>query len=395
MTAKTSEELRKRCLCAATKVVVKVGTNVLASPGKGLDQKRIDSLSEQIARLIQEGRQVVLVSSGAIGAGVAEIGLAGRPKLLPQLQAAASVGQSKLMACYNASLSRFGLHAGQILLTREDLDSRDRYLNASNTISALFEMKCVPVINENDTISTDEIRFGDNDLLAALVTHLIQADLLVLLTSVPGLGTREPVPAAVRCVHEGLRFGRENLAVADVVDKVDDEVVALASGEISPSGMGGMESKLQAARIATEAGEAALIADGTCPDILLRIMRGERVGTLFVPGAKRMRSYKRWLRFTSRPKGAIVVDEGARKALCEKGKSLLPSGITGVEGEFGPGDLVRIKGPDGREFARGLSNYSSAETARIKGLKTSQIEAALGCKYYDEVVHRDNMALLE
>jgi len=390
----TSEQLRKAHVCPAAKIVVKVGTNVLAAAGESLDEERMDALSEQIARLVAGGRQVVLVSSGAIGAGMAELAISRRPTLLPQLQAAASVGQGKLVSRYDAAFSRHGLHAGQILLTRNDLDARDRYLNASNTIHALFEMGCVPVINENDTISTDEIRFGDNDLLAALVTHQIQADLLVLLTCVPGLGVAEPCPEAVLCVHEGLRWGKEGLAVADVVERVDEEVAALASAETSPGGMGGMASKLEAARIATEAGEAAVIADGTEDGVLSRLMAGERVGTLFVPSARRLRSRKRWIRFTSRPRGSVLVDEGARKALCEKGKSLLPSGVTGVEGEFAPGDVVRIKGPDGEEFARGLCNYSSEDVARIKGLKTSAIEAALGHKYYDEVVHRDNLALI-
>ena len=352
MTAQTSDEIRKRHVCPASKIVVKVGTNVLAAPGKSLDEARIESLSEQIAQLVDGGRQVVLVTSGAIGAGMAELGIQKRPTLLPQLQAAASVGQGKLVSHYDAALRKHGLHAGQILLTREDLDSRERYLNASNTIHALFEMRCVPVINENDTISTDEIRFGDNDLLAALVTHLVQADLLVLLTCVPGVCAQEPCPRAVRYVHEGLTWGRDELAVLDVVDKVDKEVSALASGERSPGGLGGMESKLEAARIATEAGEAAVIADGTSQGILPRLIGGERVGTLFLPAAKRLRSRKRWIRFSSRPRGSVVVDEGAQVALREKGKSLLPSGVTGVEGEFEPGDVVRVKGPDGKEFAR-------------------------------------------
>ena len=390
----TSEQLRARYVCSARRIVVKVGTNVLASPGMSLNEERVASISEQIVRLVKGGRQVALVSSGAIGAGMADLGMKQRPQTLPELQASASVGQGRLVSGYEAGFHRHGLHAGQILLTRDDFDSRERYLNASNTMRALFDLGCVPVINENDTISTDEIRFGDNDLLAAYVTHLIRAELLILLTSVPGLYVGEPRPAAVRSVHESLvpRDGR--LVVADVVEKVDDEVGRLAYGETTPGGTGGMESKLEAARMATEAGEAALMADGTAKDVLLDIMAGEKVGTLFLPARKRLRSRKRWLRFTSRPRGAVVVDDGARRALCEKGKSLLPIGITAVDGEFAPGDAVRIVGCDGEEFARGLTNYSSAEVEKIKGLRTGQIEATLGHKFYDEVVHRDNLALL-
>jgi glutamate 5-kinase len=313
---------------------------------------------------------------------------------LPELQASASVGQSRLVSRYARSFHQHGFHAGQILLTREDFDDRGRYLNAKNTIRALFDFGCVPVINENDTISTDEIRFGDNDLLAALLTHLIRAELLILLTSVPGLCAAKPYPESVRAVHRG--GGVEGLRgeVVDVVERVDREVLSLASGATSPSGTGGMESKLEAVRIATEAGEAALMADGREEDVLLRIMRGEKVGTLFLPAGERLGSRKRWIRFTSRPRGTIVVDEGARRALRERGKSLLPSGITAVEGRFEAGDVVRVAGPDGREFARGLTNYDSHEVLKIKGLNTARIEEALGHKYYDEVVHRDNMALV-
>ncbi len=390
-----TQQLRERYVCSARRIVVKVGTSVLASAGMPLNVERVASLSDQVARLVRGGRQVVLVSSGAIGAGMAELAMAERPRTLPELQAAASVGQGRLMSCYESSFSTHGLHAGQILLTREDFESRQRYLNASNTIRALFDLGCVPVINENDTVSTDEIRFGDNDLLAALVTHLIRAELLVLLTSVPGLYAEEPYPGAVCSVHQPAAQTGAKGAVVDIVDRVDEGILGLATGEKSAGGTGGMTSKLLAAQIATEAGEAALVADGTQDGILIRIMAGERVGTLFLPASKRLRSRKRWIRFTRRPGGTVVVDEGARRALKEAGKSLLPSGVVAVEGRFEAGDIVRIKGPDGAEFARGLSNYSSADIVRIKGLKTVQIEAVLGHKYYDEIVHRDNLALTD
>ena len=374
-------ELRRKHVVGAHRVVVKVGTNVLSDHGGALDDSRLGSIAEQVAQLVEDGRQVVLVSSGAIGCGMSELGIERRPGTLPMLQAIASVGQGKLVARYEHHLRRRGLHAAQILLTREDFDSRERYLNASNTIHALLELPCVPVINENDTVSTDEIKFGDNDMLAALVTHLIRAELLVLLTSVPGLYEKPPGPG---------RAGR----LLEVVSGVDDDVTALVYDEMAPGGTGGMASKVEAARIATEAGEAAVIADGRDPDVLRKLFAGEPVGTLFLPVAGRLRSRKRWIRFTRRPRGTVQVDEGARQAVAGRGKSLLASGITGVEGDFKPGDVVRITGPDGREFARGLANYSGREVALIMGRRSSAIEEILGRRDYDEVVHRDNLALL-
>lgn len=373
-------ELRQEYVSSARRVVVKLGTNILTGADRCLDTGRIGSLTEQIARLCEDGREVAVVSSGAIGAGRADLAMKRRPRTLPYLQAAASVGQGRLMAEYDAHFQKHGLHAAQILLTREDFESRQRYLNASNTIHALFSLSCVPVINENDTISTDEIRFGDNDYLAAFVTHLIRAELLVLLTSVPGLYGRKPADG-----------GRP--AVLSVVEEVSDEIKELAYAEQAPGGMGGMRSKLDAAAIATEAGEAAVIADGRREGVIQSIMAGEDVGTLFLPTSRRLSSYKRWIRFTSRPRGSITVDRGARDAVRNRGKSLLPSGITAVEGDFGPGDVVRLKGPDGGEFARGLSNYASDEIHKIRGLHSAEIEKVLGYKYYDEVVHRDNLAL--
>ena len=375
------ERFRQDHVCAARRLVVKVGTNLLAAPGSPLDEARLASIVDQIAALVRDGRQVALVTSGAIGCGMAELGMKSRPQTLPLSQAAASVGQGVLMAHYERHFRRHGLHAAQILLTHEDFDSRERYLNASNTIHALFELPCVPVVNENDTIGTAEIRFGDNDRLAALLTHLIRAELLVLLTSVPGLYAEPPGQGGP---------GR----VLDVVERVDEAVERLVYEEKTPLGLGGMKSKLDAARIATEAGEAAVIADGRQPDVILRLMAGEPVGTLFLPSGGRLSSYKRWLRFTSRPRGSLRVDAGARAALERRGKSLLPSGILAVEGQFERGDVVRINGPDGEEFARGLSNYSHGEVERIKGRRTGEVEGILGCKPYDEVVHRDNLALL-
>lgn len=378
--AKDTRALREQHVCGAHRVVIKVGTNILTSTDRPIDTHRIAALADEIAWLTEQGVEVALVSSGSIGAGRAELKMKNRPRTLPYLQATASVGQGKLIAEYDNHLRTHDLHAAQILLTRADFDSRDRYLNASNTIRALFSLSCVPVINENDTISTDEIKFGDNDYLAAFVTHLIRADLLILLTSVPGLYDGKPVEGEPPAVHS-------------VVEEVNDKVQELAYAEQTEDGMGGMRSKLDAVRIATEAGEAAVIADGRQEGIIGRIIAGEDVGTLFLPASDRLSSYKRWIRFTSRPRGSVSVDEGARNAVKNRGKSLLPSGITDVEGKFKHGDVIRLKGPDGREFARGLSNYSSDEVSQIKGLHSNEINGVLGYKYYDEIVHRDNLAI--
>jgi glutamate 5-kinase len=368
-------------VCAARRVVVKVGTNVLAAPGKPLDAERVHAIAEQMAWLKETGRQVVLVSSGAIGCGMSALEIGARPEQLPLLQAIASVGQGKLIARYERQFRRHGLHAAQVLLTREDVDDRRRYLNACNTIHELMDMPCVPVINENDTISTEEICLGDNDALAALVTNMIRARLLVLLTSVPGLYSEPPAEGVTPEVLRRVEYG-------------DDGVHGLVYDEKTAGGTGGMASKLEAARMATSAGEAAVIADGRDPEVLRKLFAGQDVGTLFLPASTRLKSYKRWLGMTARPCGAVVVDRGAQSALMEGGKSLLPSGITAVRGEFQQGDVVAVEGPQGVEVARGLANYSSRDIERIKGARTSEVESILGRKDYDEVIHRDNMAVV-
>jgi glutamate 5-kinase len=268
-------------------------------------------------------------------------------------------------------------------LTREDFEDRTRYLNARNTIWALLRLGAVPVINENDTISVEEITFSDNDLLSAFVTNLLRADALILLSVVDGV---------FRVTGEGATGKPE---VVDVVAHVNDDTKALSTGEVSSRGKGGMDSKLEAARIATHAGEAAVVANGKVDDILLRIMRGEKVGTLFLPVQEKMASRKRWIGLTTQPRGFIHVDAGAAEALLKKGRSLLASGIRMVEGQFEKGDVVGVVDAGGNEIARGLANYSSDEVARIKGLKTSAIAKVLGEKPYDEVIHRDNLVLLE
>lgn len=376
-----SEDIRKEIISMVKKIVVKVGTAVLTDKAGFLDRNQIAALSRQVAELRIRGYDVVIVSSGAIGAGIGELGLRVRPKTLPELQAAAAVGQGKLIAAYDECFKKQGYHAGQILLTREDFEDRKRYLNASNTIYTLFNLKIIPVINENDTISIDEIAFGDNDTLSALVTNLLRADLLIMLSSVDGLYAEPPSTG-------------KGAKIVPVVDSVTDEIKRLAFSDKTERGVGGMETKLRAAAIATNSGEAVIIANGREHDVLLKIMQGNTIGTLFLPAKQKLTSRKRWIGFSIRPKGRIFVDKGAAEALTKKGKSLLASGITTFEGDFEKGDVVSILDQDGVEFARGLINYPSNEVKKIAGLSTQTISKTLGSKPYDEVIHRDNMVLI-
>ncbi|MBX6316489.1 MAG: glutamate 5-kinase, partial [Isosphaeraceae bacterium] len=321
-----------------------------------------------------------LVSSGAVGAGVGQLGLKRRPDHLPQLQAAAAVGQAFLIRAYDEGFRRHGRHAAQLLLTHEDFDGRIRYLNMRNTLSALFEFNAVPVINENDTISVDEIKFGDNDRLAALVANLLQAPLLVLLSVVDGLCRIDPETGALG-------------EVVPLVLDLDEETFGLAHSRKSTLGTGGMRSKLQAARLVTQAGGSVIIASGTEPEPLTRLLAGEPVGTLFLAKGRTQRARPLWIGLTARPKGHFVVDAGARIALESGRKSLLPIGIVEIIGEFDRGDVVGIRDPEGHEFARGLTNYGTAEARQIRGLRTEQIRQVLGSAPYDEVIHRDNLVL--
>jgi glutamate 5-kinase len=376
MTADRADTVRR-----ADPVVVKVGTNVLADPAGAMDRGRIRALADQLARLRAGGRRVALVSSGAIGAGVGRLGLGRRPVDLPHLQACAAIGQCALMQAYQEALAPHGVHAAQILLTAGDFDNRVRYLNARHTILTLFEYGCLPVINENDTVSVAEIKFGDNDHLAAMVANLLQAPLLVLLTNVNGLFTGDP---------------REDPAarLVPTVPHIDRSVTDMAAATKSTLGTGGMRSKLRAARLATSAGGAVVMANGSIDGVLDRVFAGEEVGTLFLPHGQGLSARRRWLGLTARPKGAFRLDAGARTAVERDGRSLLPVGVVEVTGMFGKGDVVSLCDTDGVEFARGLTNYSSADADRIRGLATDQIARAVGKVPYVEMVHRDNLAVV-
>jgi len=373
--------LRQEIAALADTVVVKVGTRVLTDAAGKLDRETVASLAEQVAELVDLGRKVVVVSSGAVGAGLGKLGLPRRPTDIGKLQAVAAVGQSHLMQAYEQALSAHGRHAGQVLLTADGLDNRARYLNARNTILELLAFGAVPIINENDTTSVEELQlsFGDNDRLAAIVTNLIRAPLLILLSDVEGLFDRDPAdPAAQRIA---------------TVSRIDEKILALALDNTSGLSKGGMASKLAAARIATTAGEAVIIASGRRPGVLGALLRGEPLGTLFLPEGLSVRSRKRWIGFAAQSRGTIVIDEGACRAIAQRGSSLLAIGVVGVEGEFSKGDLVSLSNREGIEYARGLSNYSADEVRRIRGLKTGQIAAALGHCPYREVIHRDNMTV--
>ncbi|TWT36047.1 Glutamate 5-kinase [Posidoniimonas corsicana] len=379
------DAVRNEIAAIADMVVVKVGTRTLTGPDGALDLGQIKSIADQIARLRADGRKVVLVSSGAVGAGIGRLGLTERPTDLAQLQAAAAVGQSCLIECYNQALEPHGLHAAQVLLTADDMHDRRRYLNARNTLRALFDYGAVPIVNENDTVRVEELRrsMGDNDRLAALVTNLIRAPLMVLLTDVEGLYDGDP--------------SVEGSKVIPIVRELDKTVMGLA-GESNHAGVrlstGGMSSKLKAVKISTEAGENVVIANGRRPNVLPDILAGESIGTLFIANGASVRDRKRWIGWSVHPEGKLRLDAGAEHAIAEEGGSLLAVGITAVEGEFDKGDVVSLVGPNGEEFARGQTNYSSKDVRQVAGEPTERFSEILGKWSYYEVVHRDNLTLL-
>ena len=371
----------RRALPKVKRLVVKVGSGLISAPGQGLLPDRIGALADELAALAKDGREVVVVSSGAIASGMARLGLTQRPRSIPEKQAAAAVGQSALMWHYEQAFARHGIRVAQVLVTQEDISARPRYLNARNTLQVLLRFRVVPVVNENDTVAVEEIKVGDNDNLAALVAHLVDADLLVILTDVDGLYTGDP-----RVDPEARRL--------ETVDAVTEEIERLvwdADGQVS---VGGMSTKLEAARKVTSSGIPMVIASGRVPGTLRRVLRGEPLGTYFVPRGDRLAGRKRWIAFAVPPQGRLTVDAGARSALVERGKSLLPSGVVEVEGEFHAGEVVSLSAADGKEFARGLTNYDAAELRKIQGAKTKDIEERLGYKSFDEVIHRDNLVLL-
>lgn len=373
-----SDPRRQALIDSARTVVIKVGTSVLSNDDDSLDVARIASLCEQIHRIRRTNRRVVVVTSGAVGAGMGLLGLRERPKDLPHLQAAAAVGQAHLMRLYNDCLQAHSCRAAQLLLTGNDFRSRERYLNVRNTLQTLFEYPVIPIINENDTVSISEIQFGDNDQLASMVNNLLDDTLLVILSVIDGLYDGAP--------------GAPGSKVIPLVENWDG-VPGLATDDRSRRGTGGMHTKLKAVRRVTEVGESVIIANGRDSQILDRILAGEEVGTLFVGERTRLPAWKRWLGYTMQPRASLRVDAGARKALVEKGSSLLPIGVTAVEGDFDVWALVSLIDPDGHEFARGLASCDSRTVQSIRGRRSADIEAQLGSLAPEEVIHRDNLVV--
>jgi len=366
---------------SATRFVVKVGSSLVTNRGEGLDIVAIAQWARQIARLRASGKQVVLVSSGAIAEGMQRLGWKARPHHMHQLQAAAAVGQMGMIQVYETCFREHGLHTAQVLLTHADLADRQRYLNARSTLFTLLELGVIPIINENDTVVTDEIKFGDNDTLGALVTNLVEADCLVILTDQAGLFTADPRkdPAAT-LIREA--------------DAGDAALEAMAGSAGSTIGKGGMLTKIIAAKRAARSGANTFIASGHEPDVLLRLAEGERIGTRLAAATTPLAARKQWLADHVQVAGRLTVDAGAARALRAGGKSLLPIGVKAVDGEFERGAVVACLDPDGVEIARGLVNYSAQESRRIAGRPSSDIEAALGYVDEPELIHRDNLVLL-
>jgi len=358
--------MRSELLNHASRIVVKLGTGVLTDSRKQPDPAQLEQLVAQIAEQRNSGKEIVLVTSGAVGAGMGVLGHERRPSGLAELQACAAVGQTRLMAIYEELFSHHNLHVAQVLLTHDDLEHHERHLNARNTLVTLLARGVVPIINENDVISFTEIKFGDNDTLSALVASLLPADLLVILTTVDG-------------VIEN--FGRANPRTLSVVERIDAVVEKLAGGTDSATAVGGMASKIQAAKIAVRSGIPLVIASGRKKKVLARVLAGEDEGTLFVPQPTKLKGRKRWIAFFHHPKGALFVDAGAKKALRENGKSLLPPGVSRCEGEFAAGDVVRICDLDGTEFARGIAKFGAEE---VRARKLARVE----------LVHRDDLVIL-
>lgn len=372
--------VRQEVFQACKTVIVKIGTNVLTTDNDRLDLQRIQCIADQIHRIQETGRRVVLVSSGAVGSGIGILGLNRRPESLPELQAAAAIGQPSLMRTWDDALMRTGHRTAQLLLTGNDFRNRQRYLNVRNTIRTLFDFNVVPIVNENDTVSVKEIAVGDNDQLASMLTTLLPDPLLVILSGIAGLYDGPP--------------SNPSSKVVPLVEKPDESLLSLVAAEQSSRGRGGMGSKLRAILAATGMGETVILASGRSDTVLDDIRQGHATGTLFLAKGESVPAWKRWIGFGAPPAGTLILDEGATKAVKTSGRSLLAVGIREVQGDFEPGALVTLKTADGNEIARGLANYSADEIRRIQGRRSDQIAAALGHVPFGEVIHRDNLALV-
>jgi glutamate 5-kinase len=376
------KNLRREIVSRVRRIVVKVGSSVLTSGGNDLRKEVFKDLAKSISMLKEGGYEIVIVSSGAIVAGRKNLGCVDKPRSIPQKQASAAIGQARLMWNYEECFNKYKQKTAQVLLTHDDLSDRQRFLNARNTLFTLFQCDIIPIINENDSVVVDEIKFGDNDILSALVTNLVDADLLLILTDRDGLFVKDPKLD-------------KNANLIKIVEEINSDIEELAKGSTSKVGTGGMVSKVDAAKKASIFGIPTIIVNGKIKGIITKVFKGEEVGTLFLPRKSKLSSRKHWIAFNLKPKGTLVVDDGAKKAIVERGKSLLPSGLVGVEGCFNFGDAVKCIDNKGFEFARGLVNYKSEEVMKLKGLHSREIEKVLGYKYYNEIIHRDDLVVLK
>ncbi len=372
----------RQLVSEASTWIVKVGSRSLTGDDGLLDQAQVANLARQLIMLVEMGKRVVLVSSGAVASGVGKLGLTSRPSDLATLQAVAAIGQTHLIHVYEQTFAKHGRLAAQVLLTASELDDRVAYLNVRNTLRRLLELGAIPIINENDTVAVDELKttFGDNDRLAGMVAGLLEGSLLVILSDVQGLYDRDP--------------SDPNAQVVPTVERIDESIEEMVRDRKTGVSKGGMASKLATAKFVTNSGQSVIIGWGRGPDVLVRLARGESIGTLFVPQSKAISPRKRWIGFSAQPAGLLSVDQGAAKAMCEDGRSLLAIGIKTVEGDFGKGDVVSIINEHATEIARGLINYNATQVKQIRGCRSDRIEQILGQCPYEEVIHRDNLAIV-
>jgi len=377
----TQLEHKKLILKRARRVVVKIGSQILSS-SEGIEENRLRGLVRELAELHERKKEIVVVSSGAVAAGMTQLGRKERPKTIPEKQALAAVGQIRLMALYERAFSKFDKRVAQVLLTADDLANRQRYINAKHTFQMLLESSIIPIVNENDTVAVEEMKFGDNDHLSALVATLLEADLLVILSDVEGVYDRDP-------------RAHRDAELIPLISEARGLRRAVGGASVSVLGTGGIVTKLAAAEEAALAGIPTMIASGLQSGVLAKVFDSkEQIGTLILAEQDRLPSRKHWIAYNLKPSGEIVVDQGAHDAVVQKGKSLLPSGLKEVRGAFGVGECVRCLDLAGKEFARGLVNYSAQELNRIRGLHTSRIEKVLGYKAYEEIIHRDDLVVL-
>jgi glutamate 5-kinase len=374
--------LKKELLGEVRRVVIKVGSSVLTAGGDDLHRGVFRKLAKSISSLKEGGYDIIIVSSGAIAAGRKSLTCVDKPANIPQKQASAAIGQVRLMRNYEECFNTYQQKTAQVLLTHDALSDRQKFLNARNTLFTLLQCGIIPIINENDSVVVDEIKFGDNDILSALVTNLVDADLLLVLTDRDGLLARDPQ-------HH------KNASLIKVVEEITPKIEELAKSTTSKLGTGGMLSKIDAAKKASLYGIPTIVVNGNTGDIIEKVFTGEEVGTFFLPGETRLSSRKHWIAFNLQAKGTLIVDDGAKKAIVEGGKSLLSSGLVDVKGFFEFGDAVKCVDTHGLEFARGLVNYKAAEVMKLKGIHSRDIEKVLGYKYYDEIIHRDDLVVFE